>query len=66
MIEIIKTYENCLLERHPNDRHPTLEEKLIKQVNAENGFPGQPQRKYDLFLSMYNMVWRYYPNLSYI
>ena len=34
-------------------------------MNAAGGFPGQPQRKYDPYSSMYNLGWRDHPNLSY-
>ena len=43
---------------------PTLQEEPIEQVNAAGGFLGQPQRKYDPYLSMYNSGWRDHPNLS--
>ena len=43
---------------------PTLQEEPIEQVNAAGGFLGQPQRKYDPYLSMYNPGWRDHPNLS--
>ena len=44
---------------------PTLQEEPIKQVNVACGFPGQPQRKYDPYSSIYNSGWRDHPNLSY-
>ena len=34
-------------------------------MNAVGGFPGQPQRKYDPYSSMYNPGWRDHLNLSY-
>ena len=34
-------------------------------MNAAGGFPRQPQRKYDPYLSTYNPRWRDHPNLSY-
>ena len=51
--------------RHPTNMCPTLQEEPIEQVNAAGGFPGQPQRKYDPYSSMYNSGWRDHLNLSY-
>ncbi|XP_068662924.1 uncharacterized protein [Aristolochia californica] len=51
--------------KYPTDMCPTLKEEPIEQVNVTGGFPGQPQRKYDPYLNMYNMGWRDHPNLSY-
>ena len=55
----------CSVVGHPTDMCPTLQEEPIEQVNAAGGFPGQPQRKYDPYSSMYNPGWRDHPNLSY-
>jgi hypothetical protein len=55
----------CSVVGHPTDMCPTLQEEPIKQVNAGGDFPGQPQRKYDLYSSTYNSGWRDHPNLSY-
>ena len=44
----------------------TLQEEPIEQVNVTGGFLGQPQRKYDPYLSTYNLGWRDHPNLSYV
>ena len=44
---------------------PTFQEEPIEQVNAAGGFPGQSQRKYDPYSSMYNLGWRDHPNFSY-
>jgi hypothetical protein len=64
-METVKACGICLVVRHPTDMCPTLQEEPIKQVNAAGGFPGQPQRKYDPYLSTYNPGWRDHPNLSY-
>ena len=55
----------CSVVRHPTDMCPTLQEEPIEQVNMAGGFPGQLQRKYDPYSSMYNLGWRDHPNLSY-
>ena len=34
-------------------------------MNVVGGFPRQPQRMYNPYLSMYNLGWRDHPNLSY-
>ncbi|XP_010244533.1 PREDICTED: uncharacterized protein LOC104588349 [Nelumbo nucifera] len=55
----------CSVVGHPTDMCPTLQEEPVEQVNVVGGFPGQPQRKYDPYLSTYNPGWRDHPNLSY-
>ncbi|PIN17394.1 DNA-directed DNA polymerase [Handroanthus impetiginosus] len=44
---------------------PTLQEESCEQTNAVGGFPGPPQRKYDLYSNTYNPEWRDHPNFNY-
>ena len=44
----------CSIVGCPTDMCPTLQEEPIEQVNVAGGFRGQPQRKYDPYLSTYN------------
>ncbi|XP_068636078.1 uncharacterized protein [Aristolochia californica] len=63
--QITKACGICSVVGHPTDMCPTLQEEPTEQVNVADGFLGQPQRKYDPYLNMYNMRWRDHPNLSY-
>ena len=53
-MQTAKACGSCSVVRHPTNMCPTLQEEPIEQVNAAGGFPGQPQRKYDPYSSMYN------------
>ncbi|XP_068649027.1 uncharacterized protein [Aristolochia californica] len=64
-MQTVKACGICSQVGHPTDMRPTLQEKPTDQVNVASGFPGKPQRKYDLYSNMYNMGWRDHPNLSY-
>ena len=64
-MQTMKACGICLVVGHPTDMWPTPQKELIKQVNVACGFPGQPQRKNDPYLSTYNSGWRDHPNLSY-
>ncbi|XP_010267895.1 PREDICTED: uncharacterized protein LOC104604999 [Nelumbo nucifera] len=64
-MQTIKACGICSVVGHPTDMCPTLQEEPMEQVNAAGGFLGQPQRKYDPYLSTYNLGWRDHPNLSY-
>ena len=63
-MQTVKACRICSIVGHPTNMCPTLQEEPIEQVNAAGGFLGQPQRKYDPYLSMYNPGWRDHPNLS--
>ncbi|XP_030928574.1 uncharacterized protein LOC115954779 [Quercus lobata] len=64
-MQTVKAFGICSVVGHPTDMCPTLQEEPIEQVNAVGDFPGQPQRKYDPYSSMYNPGWRDHLNLSY-
>ncbi|XP_030931009.1 uncharacterized protein LOC115956876 [Quercus lobata] len=64
-MQTVKACGICSVVEHPTNMCPTLQEEPIEQVNAAGGFPGQPQRKYDPYSSMYNSGWRDHLNLSY-
>ena len=53
-MQMVKACGICSVVGHPTDMCPTLQEEPIEQVNAVGGFLGQPQRKYDPYLSIYN------------
>ncbi|KAK4389867.1 hypothetical protein Sango_2323700 [Sesamum angolense] len=50
---------------HPMDACPSLQERVMPNVNAVGGFFGQPQRRYDRHSNFYNPGWRDHPNFSY-
>ncbi|XP_057248699.1 uncharacterized protein LOC104908967 isoform X1 [Beta vulgaris subsp. vulgaris] len=52
----------CFDFSHNTDACPTVQSE---NVNALEGFSGQPQRKYDPFSPTYNEGWRDHPNLRY-
>ena len=64
-MQMAKACGICSVVGHLTDMCPTFQEESIKQVNVAGGFPGQSQRKYDPYSSMYNPGWRDHPNLSY-
>lgn len=55
----------CSIIGNQTDMCPTLQKKPIEQVNAVGDFFRQLQRKYDPYLSTYNLGWRDHPNLNY-
>ncbi|XP_071728296.1 uncharacterized protein [Rutidosis leptorrhynchoides] len=64
-LQQVKACGICLNVGHATDMCPTLQDGLTEQINAIGGFPGAPQRKYDLYSNTYNPGWRDHPNLSY-
>ena len=64
-MQIAKACGICSVVGHLTDMSLALQEEPIEQVNAAGGFPRQPQRKYDLYSSTYNLGWRDHPNLGY-
>ncbi|XP_023906843.1 uncharacterized protein LOC112018544 [Quercus suber] len=63
-MQTVKGCGICSVVGHPTDMCLALQEESIEQVNVAGGFPGQLQRKYDPYLSTYNLGWRDHPNLS--
>ncbi|KAL0440056.1 UNVERIFIED_CONTAM: hypothetical protein Slati_2488600 [Sesamum latifolium] len=55
----------CSNPGHLTDECPSLQERVMPDVNAVGGFSGQPQRKYDPHSNFYNPGWRNHPNFSY-
>ncbi|XP_073317289.1 uncharacterized protein [Primulina huaijiensis] len=55
----------CTMVGHSTDMCPTLLEDPPQQVNASDGFPGQPQRRYDPYSNSFNPGWKDHPNFSY-
>jgi len=64
-VQTAKVCGICSIAGHSTDMCPTLQEEPIEQVNVADGFPGQPQRKYDPYSNTYNPGWRNHPNFSY-
>uniref|UniRef100_A0A6N2NBX1 Reverse transcriptase n=1 Tax=Salix viminalis TaxID=40686 RepID=A0A6N2NBX1_SALVM len=54
----------CAFSDHSTDMCPQLQEDVIPQVNAVNGF-GNQQRNHDPYSNQYNPGWRDHPNLRY-
>ena len=54
-MQMVKACRICSVVGHPIDMCPTLQKEPIEQLNAAGGFLGQPQRKYDPYLSTYNL-----------
>ncbi|XP_016742604.1 uncharacterized protein [Gossypium hirsutum] len=50
---------------HPTDSYSILLEDTTAQVDVIGNFQEPPQRRYDLYLNMYNAGWRDHPNLIY-
>ncbi|XP_021629666.1 uncharacterized protein LOC110627626 [Manihot esculenta] len=63
-VQQAKTCGICANTSHPTDMCPSLQED-DQHMDAVNGFPGPPQRKYDPFSNTYNPGWRNHPNFSY-
>ncbi|XP_073153968.1 uncharacterized protein [Henckelia pumila] len=63
--ETAKACGICAAMGHATDMCPTLQEESVEQVNATDGFPGPPQRKYDPYSNTYNPGSKDHPNLSY-
>ncbi|XP_073152941.1 uncharacterized protein [Henckelia pumila] len=55
----------CTARGHATDMCSTLQEGSAEQVNAAEGFPRPPQRKYDPYSNTYNPGWKDHPNLRY-
>ncbi|XP_073290274.1 uncharacterized protein [Primulina huaijiensis] len=55
----------CAIVGHSTDMCPTLQEDLTQQVNAIDGFPGQPQHRYNPYSNSFNPEWKDRPNFSY-
>ncbi|XP_075479426.1 uncharacterized protein LOC142520310 [Primulina tabacum] len=51
--------------RQDNPPRQVNEEDPPQQVNAIDGFPGQPQRRYDPYSNSFNPGWKDHPNFSY-
>ncbi|XP_073137507.1 uncharacterized protein [Henckelia pumila] len=52
--ETAKACGICAAMGHATDMCPTLQEESVEQVNATDGFPGPPHRKYDPYSNTYN------------
>ncbi|XP_048229526.1 uncharacterized protein LOC125370008 [Ricinus communis] len=57
-LQMAKVYGICLVQGHPTDMCPTLQQDLMQEANALGGFTSQLQRKYDPFSNQYNHGWR--------
>ncbi|KAG8498801.1 hypothetical protein CXB51_005148 [Gossypium anomalum] len=55
----------CTTSEHPTDLCPILNDNSTAHVDAVEGFPGPPQRRYDLFSNTYNPGWKDHLNLNY-
>ncbi|XP_073063951.1 uncharacterized protein [Primulina eburnea] len=64
-VQQIKTCGVCAMVGHPTDTCLSLQEDPPQQVNAIDGFPGQPQRRYDPYSNSFNPGWKDHPNFSY-
>ncbi|XP_073014612.1 uncharacterized protein [Primulina eburnea] len=64
-VQHAKACGTCAMVGHSTDTCPTLQENPTQQVNAINGFPGQPQHRYDPYSNSYNPGWKDHPNFSY-
>ncbi|XP_073017879.1 uncharacterized protein [Primulina eburnea] len=64
-VQQVKACGVCSMVAHPTDTCPTLQENPTQQVNAIDGFPRQPQRRYDPYSNSFNPGWQDHPNFSY-
>ncbi|XP_073121554.1 uncharacterized protein [Henckelia pumila] len=64
-VQTVKGCDICNAMGHATDMCPTLQEDSVEHVNATDGFPGPPQRKYDPYSNTYSPGWKDHPNLRY-
>ncbi|XP_075473854.1 uncharacterized protein LOC142504895 [Primulina tabacum] len=64
-VQQVKACGVCAMVGHPTDMCPSLQEEPTQQVNAVDGFPGQPQRRYDPYSNSFNPGWKDHSNFSY-
>ncbi|XP_075483699.1 uncharacterized protein LOC142523855 [Primulina tabacum] len=64
-VQQVKACGICMMVGHSTYMCPILQEDPPQQVNSIDGFPGQPQRRYDPYSNSFNPGWKDHPNFSY-